>query len=314
MNHLDGFTIQEGPFKNGQLFDGTLSRSILNDKVELFWFHCLSKSYFDFNLYADTESSVIVLINMNEKNRVRFKNHNRVNVVSPFSSTIINCPKTINITLKFEPQFAYNFIIIKSKPSNLKCGSANILKRLSEQGYDLQSNFVKFGAPNLTVCETVKKLFKLDQAEPESRLIGLGYCNIIMGLLFKEKIANNTSHLKSNFRSNEIKQLELITEEIKTNPEQQFTLKDLCKKAGMSVSKLQAGFKEMHDCTVAIFIRNIRLAKSIEMLQQTDLNVSEIVYSVGLNSRSYFCRIFKEQFKCSPKSYQQRLRDKVPSH
>ncbi|RXJ44361.1 helix-turn-helix domain-containing protein [Gelidibacter gilvus] len=43
------------------------------------------------------------------------------------------------------------------------------------------------------------------------------------------------------------------------------------------------------------------------------MNISEIVYSVGLSSRSYFCRIFKKRFKCSPKLYQQRLKQIFPS-
>ena len=38
----------------------------------------------------------------------------------------------------------------------------------------------------------------------------------------------------------------------------------------------------------------IRLAE--ELIKTTDLNISEIVYTVGLTSRSYFCKIFKSFF------------------
>lgn len=35
------------------------------------------------------------------------------------------------------------------------------------------------------------------------------------------------------------------------------------------------------------------------------VNISEIVYSIGLTSRSYFSKIFKEKYNCSPKYYQE---------
>lgn len=314
MNSLDGFIIQEGQHKNGQFYDGKIEKSILNDDVELYRIRFNSKARFNIDFCSDNTCSVLSFVNMNDRKRLSFTNHNKLHVISPFSSAIAYSEQKINISCIFEPQLKYNFIIIRSKPSNLKCGTTNLLEKVSKQDFNYQSNFVKSGIPNLIICDTVKKLVALDISEVESKLIAFGYCNIIFGLLFKEKKLENNVYLSSKFfRSNEIKQLELLTAEIKENPQRQFTLKDLCRKTGMSVTKLQAGFKEMHNCTVAIFIRNTRLAKAVEMLQQTDLNVSEIVYSVGLNSRSYFCRIFKERFKCSPKNYQQKIRDTISS-
>ncbi|GAA0872142.1 hypothetical protein GCM10009117_12890 [Gangjinia marincola] len=63
----------------------------------------------------------------------------------------------------------------------------------------------------------------------------------------------------------------------------------------------------MHNRTVADYVRNVRLDKAEELMRTTDLNISEIVYSVGLTSRSYFCKIFKQKYKCSPKQYHMKL-------
>ncbi|MGJ8593872.1 MAG: helix-turn-helix domain-containing protein [Aquaticitalea sp.] len=308
MNSLDGFMIQEGQYKNGQFFDGIIEKSILNNNVEFYRFRLNSKGRFNI-IFNSPECGILSFINMNDKKNLSFKNHGQLHVVSPFSSAIINCATNIDIQCIFEADVTYNFVIIRSEHSNLKCGNINLLEKIASETDDLQSNFVRAGVPNLVICDTVKNLLGLDMDMSESKLIAFGYCNIIFGLLCQEKKLKENSYLNTNFfRSNEIKQLELLTSEIQQNPERQFSLTDLCKKTGMSITKLQAGFKEMHNCTVAIFIRDIRLAKAIELLQQTDLNVSEIVFSVGLNSRSYFCRIFKQRFKCSPKSYQQRIR------
>lgn len=51
------------------------------------------------------------------------------------------------------------------------------------------------------------------------------------------------------------------------------------------------------------YIRIIRLKQAAEMLRKTDLNVSEIAYSVGFNDPFYFSRCFKKQFSVAPVDY-----------
>lgn len=95
-----------------------------------------------------------------------------------------------------------------------------------------------------------------------------------------------------------------ISEHIKTNPEIQYSLNYLYKKFGLSPLKLQEGFKVMHNRTVTDFIRNVRVEFAENLIRTSELNISEIVYTVGLTSRSYFSKIFKEKYNCSPKHYQ----------
>lgn len=47
-------------------------------------------------------------------------------------------------------------------------------------------------------------------------------------------------------------------------------------------------------------LRSARLNKAYKMLQETDLNVSEVAYSVGFSSPSYFAKCYKEQFGKNP--------------
>lgn len=48
------------------------------------------------------------------------------------------------------------------------------------------------------------------------------------------------------------------------------------------------------------FIRKIRLDKSLELLQKTDLSVSEIAYSVGFDDPKYFTRVFVAKYGKAP--------------
>ena len=51
------------------------------------------------------------------------------------------------------------------------------------------------------------------------------------------------------------------------------------------------------------FIRTVRLKRAAQYLAQSDTRISEIMYSVGFNSHSYFTKCFREHFGLSPKEY-----------
>lgn len=40
-----------------------------------------------------------------------------------------------------------------------------------------------------------------------------------------------------------------------------------------------------------------------ELLQTTDIPVTDIAFSVGFSSSSYFCRVFKSAYKMCPQGY-----------
>ena len=58
------------------------------------------------------------------------------------------------------------------------------------------------------------------------------------------------------------------------------------------------------------FIRTVRLKRAAQYLAQSDTRISEIMYSVGFNSHSYFTKCFREHFGLSPKEYAEKHRRK----
>jgi len=69
----------------------------------------------------------------------------------------------------------------------------------------------------------------------------------------------------------------------------------------LSRSKLYRKIKALTGDTATEFIRKIKLEKAKELLEKTDLTVSEICYKVGFSSPSYFTKCFKNHFGIIPK-------------
>ena len=54
------------------------------------------------------------------------------------------------------------------------------------------------------------------------------------------------------------------------------------------------------------YIRNYRLQKACYLLAESEDAITQIAYSCGLGSSSYFGKTFREKFGCSPLEYRRR--------
>ncbi|MFC6861154.1 helix-turn-helix domain-containing protein [Zunongwangia atlantica] len=79
------------------------------------------------------------------------------------------------------------------------------------------------------------------------------------------------------------------------------TVQELAKVGGINVNKLQDGFQEVYGKTVNTYIRDVRLTRAMNMLLSGEKGVGEVVYELGLSSRSYFSKIFKRRYGVLPK-------------
>ncbi len=75
---------------------------------------------------------------------------------------------------------------------------------------------------------------------------------------------------------------------------------DLCREANLSNMQVNRNLKALTGETPSRFIRSIRLEKAMELLQTSDLNVSEVAYDVGFKDPAYFSRAFSEKFGQAP--------------
>ncbi|MCG8331271.1 MAG: tetratricopeptide repeat protein [Chitinophagales bacterium] len=79
-----------------------------------------------------------------------------------------------------------------------------------------------------------------------------------------------------------------------------YGIPEICRDIGMSRSQLHRKIKALTGLSTSFFLRRIRLFKAKELLETTDLNISQVTYTVGVSNPSYFARIFVEEFGYAP--------------
>ncbi|HIX63507.1 MAG TPA: response regulator [Candidatus Mediterraneibacter colneyensis] len=77
----------------------------------------------------------------------------------------------------------------------------------------------------------------------------------------------------------------------------------------LSPGYLSAIFKEQTGATLNRFIREVRMGKAKELLENTNKKIAQIAREVGFSNSSYFCRSFREFFGNSPESCRKGLTD-----
>ena len=91
----------------------------------------------------------------------------------------------------------------------------------------------------------------------------------------------------------------------------EYSVQDLCEDTHYSYLQIYRKVKAVTGVSVNEFIRNLRLARAANLLAHSDMRVSEIMYSVGFSTHSYFTKCFKAVYGLTPKEYASRQREKA---
>jgi DNA-binding response OmpR family regulator len=87
----------------------------------------------------------------------------------------------------------------------------------------------------------------------------------------------------------------------------EFTVKVLCDELAMSNSMLYRKIKGILNITPNDFIKNIRLKRAAQLLEDKNIHISEVAYQTGFNDLSYFGVCFKKLYGVTPTVYQKEL-------
>lgn len=77
----------------------------------------------------------------------------------------------------------------------------------------------------------------------------------------------------------------------------------ICKEVGVSSSHLYRKIKGITGLSPMEFMNSYKLNKACRLLVETNMNISEISYEIGLGNPNYFSRLFKKHFHTTPSRY-----------
>jgi AraC-like DNA-binding protein len=212
------------------------------------------------------------------------------------------------VLIELEPGKKVHFSVIQVADGDNYQPTEEKTEKLKNQLFDqfLKNREYEYvGTVNLKIKEHLLQIKSISQTGVVRRLLieGLVHFTLALEILhYKNDNARKSLH-DSTLTKREMLRVEEAIEEIRTKPEFPYSIDYFVRKYGLSAAKLQSGFKTLTGSTVASCIKNQRLDMAEKLIQETDLNVSEIVYTIGFSSRSYFSKIFNKRFKCSPKIY-----------
>ncbi|WP_162555895.1 hybrid sensor histidine kinase/response regulator transcription factor [Reichenbachiella versicolor] len=86
----------------------------------------------------------------------------------------------------------------------------------------------------------------------------------------------------------------------------EFNVDALVARMGMSRSHFYHKFKDLTGMSGVDYIRRFRLTRAKQYLDNTELNIKEVMFKSGFSSTSYFAKCFKKQFGVSPSEYKKR--------
>ncbi|WP_452598369.1 helix-turn-helix domain-containing protein [Pontimicrobium sp. MEBiC01747] len=177
---------------------------------------------------------------------------------------------------------------------------------------DHENVFSYFGSYNLKMADVIGKLRRVKQKGMIRilKIEGMVY-QILSMHIQQHDIAVKGKKVETNLLKSELKIVRKISKKILKNVSYDYTLDQLSEESGLTQAKLQEGFKILYARTVTEYIRHVRLEAARDYINTTELNVSQIVYSVGFSSRSYFSKIFKAKYNISPSDYLKAKRTKT---
>lgn len=119
---------------------------------------------------------------------------------------------------------------------------------------------------------------------------------------FQQRISVKASNVQVTSLDEKLiqKALKIVEERI---GDADFSVEDLSHELGMSRVHLYKKLQALTGKAPLEFIRSIRLQHAAQLLEKSQLTVSEVAYKVGFNNPKYFAKYFKEEFNVLPSVY-----------
>lgn len=143
---------------------------------------------------------------------------------------------------------------------------------------------------------------ELNLKSPGYRLMAVGHFMILVALLSRYYSDSTTQD------SHHALQLGKALSYLEENFAEEIDIKALARLSGMSLRTFFRLFPKVTGNTPLAYQNRLRILKAVELLEMTNLSVTEIAYDCGFHDSNYFSRQFKKIMEIPPSEFQKRYR------
>lgn len=154
------------------------------------------------------------------------------------------------------------------------------------------------------ITEKLAELNKVCEQQKEGfELTAVSLCYDITHILY-ERCTGAVSGSTEN--SKKLSELHAMVGFIQGHYAEKLSLTDISASGQVCRSKCFDLFREFIGRTPFDYLNEYRISKSLELLRNTDMNVTEISLRCGFSNPSYFAEVFWKSLGCSPREFKSR--------
>ena len=219
------------------------------------------------------------------------------------NSNILHMTKTIS-----DPEHTVQYLHIFD-PVFLSGRAGNLIDQKYISLLTMQSacDIIKLTPENpsdRSLLERIKASFSLSADEFGFELkIRNQLSEIWLGLLEKMNHSENISAVSAKHNERIKQMLSFVFEHFSES----VSIQEISRAGFCSERECYRIFQTCLHTTPNEYLMNYRLQRACDLLQKTEISVTEISHLCGFESSSYFGRVFKEHLGCTPSGYRKRI-------
>ena len=278
-------------------------------------YQCNFKDDMEFHFVVDKVHPLKFLYCLKGKLFHRFQDSEQNNCIEQYQSSIVASKSTNGHILHFnahtEIQVGSLEVDREQFQNKVNCELRSLSDELKQLFTDklALNEFYHSGYYSLQIADLFEKIQSFENNDFIRRIFleGQAY-NVLTHQIVQYHDDINDEEGSSVLRSYEIAQIKKAAKLIDQDLADLDSIEKIAEDVGLNINKLQLGFKHLYQTTVNGYIQQKRMILARNLLNNTDYNISEIVTKIGLSSKSYFSKIFKETYEISPSEYRKNRR------
>jgi len=208
----------------------------------------------------------------------------------PHEIQTINDEKALLLSLQFSAKFcARYFHLIKNiEFTKIECKLTSLQKE----------EMLK------TLFSLAKHYFKQSEF---FELLVYAHLNLLAQLLVQYVPWYRLSEEEKSAKVNICARLNRVIDYIDNNFSNKIVLSDIACEEGVSLSYLSRFFKNHLNMTFQDYVSLLRFEEALLLIEQTDMNITDICMASGFSDQRYMNRQFQKRLRCNPSEYKTRV-------